>query len=545
MGVTSGGRVPLGRLRAASRDGGAIELRASTAAWIAAVPCALLTYLAVRAVGPWLGDQIYPAHPTFHFLGGPSDPKANAAEVGPFLVSLAGPIVLALAIVALTRRPLTLPRAAVVGVTAVVQLLLVVVVAACLDGEHRPEGGFNYFSTRTLVVSTALAVLLLGASQSVRARRLFAAHAREDRRVRLAIAGLALAATVSWLLPAVQTDHSVVDAIDVTQYHMAFYLDETFAVLNGLTPLVNFTPQYGSVWPYLVSLPLLVLGKTLLVFTAAMTTATTLALLAAFGVLRRVTRNSLAALLLFVPFLATTLYPIGETPEKLVSLATFFAFYPLRYAGPLIVAWLTARHLGTPKRRRAWPLFAVAGIVAINNTDMGVAAVGATLAAFLWTDWPRNRAQVIARAADVVGGLLLAVALVSTVTLVRSGSLPHFDQLTEFARIFGLNSISAVPMPGIRSLILLVYGTFAAAIATATALAIGRRRDPVLIGMLAWIGVYGLGSAIYYVARDVLVTSFAAWALAIALLAVAAFRSLDGAGPLYRRAVPALVVFFG
>ncbi|HEX7291781.1 MAG TPA: hypothetical protein VF250_11710, partial [Conexibacter sp.] len=49
---------------------------------------------------------------------------------------------------------------------------------------------------------------------------------------------------------------------------------------------------------------------------------------------------------------------------------------------------------------------------------------------------------------------------------------------------------------------------------------------------------------IYYVARDVLVTSFSAWALAVALLAVAAFRSLD-APHVRRRVAPALLVFFG
>jgi len=97
---------------------------------------------------------------------------------------------------------------------------------------------------------------------------------------------------------------------------------------------------------------------------------------------------------------------------------------------------------------------------------------------------------------------------------------------------------------GVRGLALVIYGTFGAAIVVATALAIGRRSDPVLVGMLAWVGVYGLGSAIYYVVREDLVASFSPWALAVGLLAVAAFRAL-GAGELRRQAVPALVVFFG
>jgi len=432
----------------------------------------------------------------------------------------------------------------VLAAVALSQALLLIAIAACLEGQRRPEFGFDYFSTRTLAVSALGAVLLVAASRSDRLRRLFGAHAGERRVIRLAAGALALAVAASWMLPAVQTDLSITGSLDVTQYHIAFYLDETFALLNGLTPLVTFTPQYGGVWPYLIAIPLLVFGKTLLVFTAAMATATTLALLAIFGVLRRVTRNSLAALLLFVPFVATTLFPTGENHEKLVSLATFFAYYPLRYAGPLIVAWLTARHLSAPERRRPWPLFALAGIVVTNNTDMGVAAAGATLAALLWTEWPRGRAQVLALAGNIAGGLAVAVAFVSAVTLIRSGSLPQVDQLTEFARIFALNGGAAVPMPGVRGLALVIYATYAAAIATATVLATGRRRDPVLTGMLAWAGVYGLGSAIYYVARDVLATSFSIWALTVALLAVAAFRSLEAEG-LRRRALPALVVLFG
>jgi hypothetical protein len=99
-------------------------------------------------------------------------------------------------------------------------------------------------------------------------------------------------------------------------------------------------------------------------------------------------------------------------------------------------------------------------------------------------------------------------------------------------------------MPGIRGLALVIWGTFAAAIAVATVMATQSRRDPVLTGMLAWVGVYGLGSAIYYVARDVIVTSFSAWALAIALLTVATFRLLGSSG-LRSRIVPAAAVLFG
>jgi hypothetical protein len=541
MGVTSGGGVSLGRSRISLRGGAQrTELNAGTAAWLAAVPCAVLTYVAVVTLGRRLGDLLFPSHATFDYLGGAApDPSANAREVGPFLVSLGGPILLALAIVALTRRRLTLPRVAVVGAVALAQAVLVVVIVACVRGPT-----FGYFNSRTLLASMPIAALLLLACRSRRLRGLLGARVHEDRRVRLAVGALVVAVTVTAMFPAVQSDVSITGATDVIQYHTAFYMDETFAVMNGLTPLVTFTPQYGGLWPYLVAIPLLVFGKTLLVFTAAMATATAAAFLGIFGVLRRVTRNSLAALLLFVPFLAMTSFRIGENPTKLFSLTTSFAIFPLRFAGPLLAAWLTARHLSRARRRRPWPLFALAGLVVMNNTDMGVAAAGATLAALLWTEWPRTRAQALALAGNVVGGFALGIALVSTVTLVRSGSLPHVDQLTEFARIFALNGGAAVPMPSVRGLSLIIYVTYAAAIVTGTALAVRGDRDRVLAGMLVWTGVFGLGAAIYYVARDSLPITFTSWALAIVLLAAAMFRSAS-AGRLRGQAPMALLVFFG
>jgi hypothetical protein len=544
MGVTSGGRASLGRARESRRGARTAELNAVTAAWIAAIPCALLTYLAVVRIGPWLGDRLFPAHQPFDFFGAKPNPRAHASQVGPFLVSLGGPILLALTIVWLMRRRLTLPRAVAIGAVALTQAALIVVVAACLQGQRRPQFGFDYFSTRTLAVSGLIAVSLLLASRSPRLRGLFGTRALERRRVRLAVGAVAAVVTISWLLPAVQTDVSITGALDITWERTGFYIDETFAVLNGLTPFVTFTPQYGGVWSYLVAVPMLVFGKSLLAYTTLMATATAVAFLAAFGVLRRVTRNSLAAFLLFVPFLATTLFPTGENQERLLSLATLFAYYPMRYAGPLIVAWLTARYLSAPERHRRWPAFAVAGLVVMNSPAMGVVVAGATLAALLWARRPGDRAEALSLAANVVGGFTAGIALVSAVTLIRSGSLPHIDQLTEFARMLALNGVQAVPLPSVRGLPLVIYGTFGAAIATATALTIGSRRDPVLVGMLAWVGVYGLGSAIYYVVGDGLVASFSAWALAVGLLAVAAFRSLD-TGSLRRPVAPALVVFFG
>jgi hypothetical protein len=545
MGVTPEGGVSLRRTRASlGRARSATVSDAATAAWLTALPSALVTYLVVVTVGPWLGERLLPASPTVTFLNPGFDTRADAHEIGQYLLALAGPILLSLAIVAFVRRKPLLPRLLVTGIVVLAQAVLILTIVACFTGQRRPQFGYVYFSDRTLAVSACIAAVLLAAARSMRLRQLLGAHEHEPRWRRLTIGAVAVVAVVIWMAPAINTDHTIAWASDVIQYHTAFYLDEAFALLNGLTPLVSFTPQYGALWPYVIALPMLVFGTSVLTYTVAMSVVTSVALLAVYGVLRRVTRNALAALLLFIPFLATTLFPIGETPEKLVSLGTWFAFYPLRFAGPLLLAWLTARHLSASPGRRAWPLFVAAGLVALNNVDAGIAALGATLGALLWTSWPRDRAQALSLATNVGGGVAVAVAIVTVVTLVRSGSLPHFAQLSEFARIFTLNGYGAVPMPGVRGLPLLIYITYAAAIATATVLTIQGARDRVLTGMLLWTGVFGLGAASYYVARDVLPITFSTWALAIVLLAVVAFRAL-AAHRLRRDAAMAFVAFFG
>jgi len=65
----------------------------------------------------------------------------------------------------------------------------------------------------------------------------------------------------------------------------------------------------------------------------------------------------------------------------------------------------------------------------------------------------------------------------------------------------------------------------------------------VLTGMLVWIGVFGLGSAGYYVGRSHpynLVALFAPWSFAVVLLAYVGIRSL--AADRSRRPTPAIVV---
>ena len=530
------------------------------AAWLATLPGAALGALAIALLGPPLGRLIAPAHPPFTFLttytiGIHPEPTEHAR----FLLALVAALLVALAPIAVVRRAPRLPLGvSAIGVPAA-QALLVAALAAAWIGQRgivygpkytREAGVFihwRYFTPATLVAAAALAAGAVLAIRDAGARRVLARALSETRERRVAAAAVAVVATAAWLLTAVNSDDSIANAVLAVRYHLGFTLDETFAVLNGRTPLVDFTAQYGSLWPYAVALPLLAFGKTLLAYTIAMCTISGVALLAAYDVLRRVARSAVAGLALYLPFLATSLFMLEGDAVDRSTFGSYFATFPLRYAGPYVLAWLVARRLDRDGRARTWPLFLVAGLVLLNNADYGVPALGATLAALLWTSVELRPRPLARLGGEVLAGLAGALALVSLLTLVRSGSLPQLGRLVEFARVFAVAGYSMMPIPRVFGLHLAIYLTYAAALATATVRALGGERDRLLTGMLAWASVFGLGSASYYVGRshpEALVATFSAWALTLALLTIVVVRGL-AAQPRPRPSIAALAVLFG
>jgi len=134
---------------------------------------------------------------------------------------------------------------------------------------------------------------------------------------------------------------------------------------------------------------------------------------------------------------------------------------------------------------------------------------------------------------------------VTALTLARAGSLPEFGRLFAYADLYGRAGFNAIPMPGVLGLPLIIFLTYVAAMATATVRAIAREPNRVLTGMLLWSGLFGLGSASYYVARshfETLPFMFSPWALAVALLAVVVVQRLR-VSP--RPTLASLTVLFG
>jgi len=514
----------------------------------------------VYLLGPPLGG-LTPSGEHYTFLEGVAFHR-EPTELTRYALAVFAPLLLALATASAPRWLTRVPASASnLGVGAS-QAALVAVVTVSIAAQYRytfgdtytlgqlPPFGWRYFTPTTLVVALLIATMLAGALTVPRVRRRTVALLwPKGHQRRLLAGGIALGATAIWMLHAVHTDSEIANALQSLWYHLQFPLDETFAVLNGRTPLVDFSAQYGSLWPFLIAVPMLTLGKTVLVFSAVLCVITTAALFAIYGVFRRVTNSATAALVLYLPFLATSLFRLDGPLENRLSPGSYYAAFPLRYALPFFLAWLTARHIdrGRDTARGAWLLFVVAGLAVLNNGDFGAPALAATLAALLWSAPRLTWASLGRFAAIVAAGVATAIVLVAALTLVHAGALPQFGRLVDYARLYTVGGLALMPIPGIFGVHLLIFLTHAAAIVVATTRRLRGAPNRVLTGMLVWAGVFGLGAGSYYVGRSHpvgLAFQFSAWGLSLALLTVVAARELAGR-QLRPTAVSAFVVLFG
>jgi hypothetical protein len=507
---------------------GRAALDGESLAWLLAAAGGLLLPVAIVLVAPSLGRALFPPLDLRRVWPG-TVVRPEAGEQAAYLLALVAAAALPLAIVALRdrvqrRAGVRVPALAVpLARVALVGLALVCVVAQYRMRYGPQEGSVTarYFTPATWIAAGAIAAALALALRSEPARLRIARLLRERRATSALAAAVAIAVTAAVLLASVDTDATIA-AHEGVRTIVSYVMEEAFAVRNGLSPFVDFQPAYASLWPYVEALPLAVFGRTLLVFTLTLYALDVAALVAVYGVLRRVTRSALGALGLYLPFLATTLFLMeGTTLRNAYSSGSYYPMFPLRYAGPYLLAWLTVATLGTRRRWARPALFAAAGLVVLNNSNFGLPALGGTIAALLCaSELPPRRAHLLALARDVALGLAAAVAAVCALTLAHSGSLPDLTQLFDYASYF-LGGFSATPIPSALGLHVLLYVTFAGALGAAAVRALRGAANRALTAMLAWSGVFGLGAGSYFVAESgpfQMRTVFSAWALALALL---------------------------
>jgi hypothetical protein len=520
----------------------------SNLAWLAAVPAAALALFAIILLGPPLGSLLFPVETGGFWPAALGYVRPEGDEEARYLLALLAAVLVPLFVLWVrgrVSRP-AVPRALAFSLQLVFVAVLVLAVF-CRRGSVHLD--ISYFNLPTIIVALAIceaftAVLIWPSTLD----RIGALLSRRSFALTCGALFVAALATAIWLLPALQRDSTIGYATHATEFDLQYTFDEGLSVINGHTPLVNYVAQYGSLWPYVIAIPMHFGHGSLAAFTISMAFITLLTMLAVYAVIRRVVGSPIAALFLFLPFMATSFFLARGTPVKRYSFADYFGAFPLRYAGPYFVLFLLARHLTGSRPRRAGWIFLVAGLAVMNNTDFGIPALGATaIAVVAAADEPRTRRWWSERFGEAVAGLIGAFLLVSIVTVARTGDLPNLGLAFRYAHLIGLAGYYLLPMPWFGFWVA-IYLTFCAALTVAALLISRSDARRIEIGTLVWIGIFGLGAGAYYTGRsnsEVLIALFSSWALAVVLLLAVLTRDLVRRGKHPSPAHLALFAGFG
>jgi hypothetical protein len=514
-----------------------LSVPAEDLAWLGPVVGGVLLVAAFVWISPVLARH-YPSNNGHVFSLWQATILPEPREEVRSMMALGAPFVLAAVILAFgTRRA---PRPSLDPLVLGAQVFGIGLLVWAVVQQPRRSGflPIEYFKPLLLSVSNLVAGILIGVVLTAVVLRWSGRLPAWTRQVADRLAGrrrlslsIALIATVVFLLPAVVTDATVGQSGQLAVVHIPVQSEDYFAVVNGRTPLVDYIAQYSNLLPLLVAPILVAFNTSLTSFSIVICTLSAIALLAIYGVFVEVTRRPWAALGLYVPFLALSLFPWNDSGPFRNFDANYYGILPGRLFGPLLLAWLCA--LSTRRRIPIWALFGFAGVVVINNSEFGTPALIGLIVAMAMS-WDRSepvRKRVGRIAAQGAAGLLGAVVLVSAVILIRSGELPDPTLLTYFNRLFLRYSYGLVPMPSL-GLHWALYATYAAALLMAAVRYVRDDPDRTLTSMLAFSGAFGLGTAMYFVGRSSqfqLMLLFPAWSFALALVAWTAARSLRAA----------------
>jgi len=254
-------------------------LEPGEAAWIGLLPCALLVLAAIVLLGPPLGET---------FLGPGSERFFPRIEVAPepveharYIIALLGAPLLAAVVLLAVRRSIALPARTARVMQDVAQAALFGFLVLCLLAlndviftSYRPPSGPNpIFGVSALLAAAALPLLALAGLRANGVAARLAALARETPRRRWTCLFVAILLTATWLLPAVNTETSIANAHGNNL--IPWDMDETFAILDGRTPLHDYHAMYAQLWPYVAASVLALVGSpTVGVWTVVMTTVT-------------------------------------------------------------------------------------------------------------------------------------------------------------------------------------------------------------------------------------------------------------------------------
>jgi hypothetical protein len=349
-------------------------------------------------------------------------------------------------------------------------------------------------------------------------------------------------------------------------YHYPFFFSETYSVAGGLTPLVDFIPSYSSLLPYLWAPFLSISPMSIGTYALVNTGTAVVALLLGYAALRLLVGKPIRALALYLPVLAISLLPVPDSGDilpvpnggadgKVVTIATYFAVMPMRYAGPL--ACLAAVALAARKPSRVTLLIAgvVGGLTCINNFEFGVPAIFALGVAALAATYTRGepRGDGARRAIMLLIGAAAALICFVLLTLLRSGELPNPSYYVFFSRQFAVAGVSMIPYGAVVAFSGIVFVTFIAATALGLAPALlGTRQmnssGRIETAVLCFTGIFGMGAFAYYVGRShptVLTAVLCAWGFALAAVTFTSIRWITTSKGVSRSGSPLALMAIG
>ncbi len=526
-------------------------------AWLGLIPTAILLLAAVLWLAPVI-DRFYPGPDQHVFSQWQFLLKPEPLEATRYLIAAAAPLALAGVVLALgsARRA----RSSLDGAVIAVQVVAIGLLAWSVSQQIHvpPLTRPDYFDPLLLSIPNVVAGVLIGAALTavltiaarIPGERLWAIGAELKGTGWIALA-VAAAVTVIWLLPALVTDATVAHAGPTASGHIPAQAEDYFAVANGRTPLVDYIPIYVHLLPFALAPLLSAFDLSLTSFSVSMCVLSLAAMLAIYATFLAVVRRTWVALALYVPFVAISLFPWDRAGAVWDYNGSYYAFFPGRYLGPFVVAWLCA--LSLRRRLPAWAVFFAVGLATINNTEFGLPClVAALVAVALGGDGAAPLRQRAARLAiEAAAGLAAALVLVCIVTLLRAGGLPRASFATYWSREFARDGYGLEPMPTL-GLHWALYVTYGSALLTAAVRRVHGGRDRTLTAMLAFAGVFGLLTGFYFAGRSLpyqLMLLFPVWGLALALLTwtvALGLRSARGDWPRLRRLIlPAFATLAG
>jgi hypothetical protein len=524
-------------------------------AWLGLWPAALALLAAIAWLASPLSDLL--PGPSGQFFPEAQDVlKPEPLEQARFLLAVAAPLALA-GLVIWLGSPAPGERRFDAAVIALQVALVVLLVWAVLEQpDELPLLDPDYFAPLLLGAPVLVAGFVIGGALFALAlarRWPFGGGERVEPVSdgwRWGAIAVAVALTALWLLPAVFTDANLSEGGAIPSGHVPVQAQDFYAVVNGRTPMVDYVAQYVQLLPLAFAPLLEPFDLSITAASILMVSLSVLALLAIYGVLLRVTGRPAAALALYVPFLALALFPWSDEGLRHEFNGSYYAFFPGRYLGPFVVAWLAAVTV-RGRRLPVWAVFFAAGLAMLNNAEFGTICVLAlfcalALAADRSAGWGRALWRLAGQAAI---GLAGAVVLVVAVVLVRSGELPDPGLWIYYTRLFAREGFGLEPMPAL-GLHIALYVTFVAAILTAAVRFARGSEDRTLTAMLAYAGVFGLLAGSYFAGRSLpwqLMLLFPTWGFALALLTWTVLGHLGGERreSLRRLALPALATMVG